>query len=123
MKKLLSMVALVVCLAVGFASIAHAKDEFGDITVYSVNKKVLQNDSIGNIYVSFKADVVNYGKRGEVYVKLAGKDADGYEIATVVFPSNIMDTKQNIEFTKVSIIPKSIYDKTKEWTVKSADKY
>ena len=88
-----------------------------------MSAKEIRKDAFGNINVSVKADVTNFGKKGQVLVKVVAVDRDGYELDSLHLPITFMDTRDNKEITSVTILKTQVNARIKEWIAKDAIKY
>lgn len=118
MKKFFPAILLVLALT----GIAGAWDVIGDITVHDVKARESHRDSIGNVWVSIQADVTNYGPAGKIFLELAGKDANGYEVAGTLI-SAPFNSRDNKSLTDLKPIRANVYPTIREWAVKSVRRF
>lgn len=118
MKKFFPTILLIFALT----GIAAAWDVIGDITVHDVKARESHRDSIGNVWVSIQADVTNYGPAGRIFLELAGKDNNGYEVVNTLI-SAPFNSRDNKPLTDLKPIRANAYVTIREWVVKSARRF
>lgn len=92
-----------------------------DVKVTSISAMETER-SYGYVTYSIKADVDNRGDRGNVFIKLVGKNRDGHQMDFVYLTAN-MDRKESRTLSTTTLLSFQKAMDLRDWIVGSINKY
>ena len=139
LKRIQILAAMVLMAGWSVVCTAHAETSVGGVGVYGAepggtanqlqgalqvsNFGVIVSDQTPNVVTfSFKVDVLNQGGTGNVFVKVIGKNNEGYELSSVFLSGTVAGGESR---TLTGLLPVSIQNAAaiKNWDVVGANIY